>query len=197
VELAVSSAVLLMLLAAIGLVFRSAVAYHQRTDAQLELERATLLTLKTLTRECAESSWASFDLAPSGFVFSTPRDQAGAFMVNPNDEPAWAGLTCYSRERIGAEDVLVKRTEYFATPIDTVPEPLTLSPARTVTWFASSGLTPRVLQRNVQRFVLSRKSLGAEDGSDVLQIELGASIGAVGDRYHFSIELGTRVKPRN
>jgi hypothetical protein len=195
--LAVSSSVLLLLLGAVTLVFQTVLAYHRRTDAQIDLERSLLLTLKTLSRECSESSWTSFEVEADGFVFSTPRDEAGTFLVGPDDEPAWASLVCYSRQTQGATDVLVKRVETFATPMNTIPEPLTFSPARDVAWFGSSSIQPRVLQRNVEHFVVSRENVGDEDGTDVLKVEIGASVGPADGAENFSLELSTSIRPRN
>lgn len=166
-------------------------AYHQRTTAQIDLERKTLLTLKTMSRECSESAWTSFVLDPAGLVFATPRDAGGNFLVGSADQPAWDGLIGYARE----SDRLIKKIDRFGTPSEVVPEPLTLTPPRDVAWFASSSLLSRVVQTGVEQFQVTRQTVGDEDGQDVLRIELGAGVGEAPRR--FSLRLSTTVRPRN
>jgi hypothetical protein len=192
VELSVASVVFLLLLGATVVVFQHVLTYHRRTDTQISLEREVLLTLKALSRECSESSWASIEASPAGLVFGTPRDAFGEFQIGPDDEPAWAGIVCYTRDPLAPDLPLLKRVDYFASPLPTVPEPLSLVPPRDPAWFGASDLPARAVARGVERFEVERETVGDEDGREAIRIDL-----TIGDGNNLSLELSTRVRPRN
>lgn len=185
---------MLLLLSVVAVIFHNVLGYHHRVDAQIDLERATLLTLKNLGRECSESSWDSFWFESEGLIFGNPRDIELNFLLDPDNEPMWSGFICYSLYGDEEERDLVKQVDYFTSPVSTVPDPVDISPRRDLDWFRSSDISARVIQKNVDLFSVTQELVEEGFENQVLAIELRATTGG---EKRFSYEVKTRVQPRN
>ncbi len=197
VELMVGSAAMLLLLASVATVFGASLQYFRRTEMLVELESRALLALKFISAELSESAENSVEIDPAvGMLFATMRNLDGQVELNAEGRPRWQGLVCYSVEDWNGSLSLLRRFE----PMGPSGNPViarNLEPPIEVSWFLTSGLPVRPLATRVERFQSVRISREVRTGSHFYELTLGLLGDPSPTGGENSIEIQTRVYPRN
>lgn len=146
VELMISSALLLLILASCGVALRAAVQYYRRVTDMTAMENSLIVVSSLLSKDLAESArlkvvyddGSSSSGGPS-VTFPVPRGSQGELLV---DHAAGNHLkfgTILSYRVVGSDQELRRYVDVLPSPLDLAPDPIgDLSPPRNASYFAPS-----------------------------------------------------------